>query len=184
MEVMMKLTVNVPDMLSLGRNGAIGQLPVDWQRVPQNVLDHIASVYFTQYITDAANAGGKDSEQADRLARATKRLEQMYTGEIRARGTGDGAEPVDPVEAEIHRSVVSILRNAYSNEKAPKEHKGHKRLLWIANERRKARGQEPVDSLQEVIDHYMGGAPNAAQIRREAERTVKARQVEGAGDFM
>lgn len=174
----MQLTVNVPDVLKLGRNGQIGDLPVDWSRVPANVLDHIAGVYFTQYITDAANAGGKDSDQADRMARAQKRLEQMYSGDIRARGTGDGVEPVDPVQAEINRSVIKIMQNAYDGQVAPKEYKGHKRLLWIANENRKGRNEEAVETLQDVIDNFMALSPKSDQIRREAERTVKARQVD------
>jgi hypothetical protein len=81
---MTTIQVTVPDTVMLGRNGAIGSLQVDWSRVPQGVLDHIAAVYFPQYLTDAANAGGRDKGPADRLARAQKKLDAMYAGTIRA----------------------------------------------------------------------------------------------------
>lgn len=100
--VMATFNVTVPDELVLGRNGAIGKLAVDWSRVPQVVLDHIASVYFPQYITDSANAGGKEATQTERMAAANKKLAGMYEGKIRTRGDGD-SEPADPVEAMLHK---------------------------------------------------------------------------------
>jgi hypothetical protein len=96
-----------PDTLSLGRNGSIGSLSVDWSRVPQEVLGHIASVYFPQYITDAANAGGKNETAADRLARAQKKLDTMYAGNVRTRVAS--AEPIDPIDAEAHRMAKAAL---------------------------------------------------------------------------
>src|SRR5437763_1602771 len=86
--------VTIPDTVLVGRNGAIGSLQVDWSRVPQHVRDHIASVYFPQYLTDAANAGGRDKAPADRLARAEKKLAAMYAGPVRARG--EAAEAAAP----------------------------------------------------------------------------------------
>ena len=53
---MATFTVTVPDTVLLGRGGSIGTLAVDWSHVPQQVKDHVASVYFPQYLTDAANA--------------------------------------------------------------------------------------------------------------------------------
>src|ERR1043166_9449219 len=74
---MATIEVTVPETIMLGRNGSIGSLKVDWSHVPQNVLDHIASVYFPQYLTDAANAGGRDESPAERLAPAGKKLGTM-----------------------------------------------------------------------------------------------------------
>jgi len=45
-QVMAQFTVTVPDTIMLGRNGSIGTLQVDWSHIPQQVKDHIASVYF------------------------------------------------------------------------------------------------------------------------------------------
>lgn len=184
----MQITVNDTMAIPLGRGGKYGTLNVELSRMPENVLDYYVAYGVRQSLNDAI-ADKKDDEGNDLsaeslVAKAQKRLDAHYAGDLRQRGTGDGAEPVDPVEAEIHRSVLAIMRNAYASEKAPKEQKGHKRLLWIANERRKARGQSEAESLQDVVAHYMESAPNAAQIRREAERTVKARQAEGTGEFL
>jgi len=93
----MLVQVELPDTLVLGRNGQIGKLNVDWTKVPQHVINHIAAVYYPQYITDAANAK-TDSTYAERFKVAEKKLEQMYAGELRARR--DSADPVDPVMKE------------------------------------------------------------------------------------
>jgi hypothetical protein len=104
---MATIEVTVPETIMLGRNGSIGSLKVDWSHVPQNVLDHIASVYFPQYLTDAANAGGRDESAAERLARAEKKLETMYAGQVRTRGAA--AEPTDPVDLEAFRMAKAAL---------------------------------------------------------------------------
>src|SRR5438067_7648100 len=99
--------VAIPDTVLVGRNGAIGSLQVDWSRVPQHVRDHIASVYFPQYLTDAANAGGRDKAPADLLARAEKKSAAMYAGTVRARG--EAAEPADPGEQEDYQIAKAAL---------------------------------------------------------------------------
>jgi hypothetical protein len=184
----MQITVDDALAIPLGRGGKYGTLNVDMSRMPANVLDYYVKYGVRQSLNDAiadkTDDDGAPLSTEALVAKAQKRLDTHYAGDLRQRGTGDGAEPVDPVEAEIHRSVLAIMRNAYANEKAPKEHKGHKRLLWIANQRRVARGQPEVGSLHDVVDAYMQGAPNAAQIRREAERTVKARAADGTADFL
>src|SRR4051794_21530493 len=97
---MATFTVTVPDTIAIGRNGAHGTMPISWDKVPQHVRDHIATVYFPQYISDAANSGGKDATGEERVSLAYKKLQAMYDGVIRSRSAG---EPTDPVEAEAYR---------------------------------------------------------------------------------
>src|SRR5262249_26229678 len=99
--------VTLPNEIVLGRNGSIGTLSVAWDKEPSHLLDHIASVYFPQYLTDAANAGGRDKSPAERLARAEKKLETMYAGQVRTRGAA--AEPTDLVDLEAFRMAKAAL---------------------------------------------------------------------------
>jgi hypothetical protein len=105
---MATITVTVPDTLTLGRNGSIGTLPIEWSRVPQTVLDHMASVYFSQYITDAANAGGRTADQSARMARAQKKLDNMYAGRV-TRPHGDGVRALSPIELEAAALAKTAL---------------------------------------------------------------------------
>jgi hypothetical protein len=144
---MATLNVTVPDTLRLGRNGAIGELQVDWSKVPQGVLDHIATVYFPQYITDAANAGGKDEDATSRMARAQKKLDAMYAGLIRTRG--EGAEPIDPVEREAFRlAKAELLTRAKGTpewKNIDKSIKGDDRLQECLDVRADKVGRERTD---------------------------------------
>jgi hypothetical protein len=65
---MATFTVTVPDTIAIGRNAEHGTLEVAWDKIPQLVKDHIAAVYFPQYITDAANSKGEDSPSSERMA--------------------------------------------------------------------------------------------------------------------
>jgi len=106
---MATFNVTVPDVLVLGRNGAIGTLPVDWSKVPQHVINHIATTYFPQYITDRANSGGADATQSERMELAHKKLDAMYAGLIRTRGDGTSGDPVD---AALRTLAMKLMRDA------------------------------------------------------------------------
>jgi hypothetical protein len=167
--------VTVPDTITLGRNGAIGSLQVDWSRVPQHVLDHIAAVYFPQCLTDAANTGGRDKGAADRLARAQKKLENMYAGQIRTRG--EAAEPTDPVDLEAWRMAKErcaiIARESAEWSNCPKSVRGDARTLWVLNARAEARDEDITDrDLDHYIQHVLEVKP---EIRKSAERIVRER---------
>ena len=175
-------TITIPDRetLSLGRNGAIGNLDVDWSKVPQHVLDHIWKVYKVQYFTDAANAGGKDATQADRFALAQKKLDQAYAGELRARG--EAQEPVDPIEAEAWRMARDAMTKAYKEigvwDKG--EGKGGKRFASVVHLRREERGLPKLDddaAVEDAIEKYLAAQPH---IREAAARIVEERQVSAA----
>jgi hypothetical protein len=153
--------VTVPNTLRLGRNGVIGEMPVDWSKVSQTVLDHIASVYFPQYITDAANAGGKDESPASRMARAQKKLDAMYAGQIRTRG--EGAEPIDPVEREAFRlAKAELLSRAKSTpewKNIDKSIKGDDRLQECLDIRADKAKRELAD-WQDVINTMLEKDPD------------------------
>jgi hypothetical protein len=169
----------------LGRNGKYGTMQVDGEKFNETVDRHIYDYGLRQILNDAM--ADKTDDDGNMLpidqivAKAQKRLDALYTGDLRVRRAGD-AEPTDPVEAEIARSVKAIMHNVYTEIGAYKSvPKGTKnRLLWVANDRRAAKSLPPFETLQEVIDEYMSKSPKAAGIRREAERTVKMRA--DAGD--
>jgi hypothetical protein len=169
--------VTVPDTLVLGRNGAIGSLPIEWDRVPQPVKDHIATVYFGQYLSDAANAGGKDQSSADRLSRAEKKLETMYAGQVRARGES-ATEPADPAEAEAFRmakaALLAFAKATPEWSTIPKgERKKDSAALRVLDMRAAARGEPEHGDWQHYIVHYLGTKP---EVRKEAERLVRMRE--------
>jgi hypothetical protein len=175
---MATINVTVPDTVALGRNGAVGLLQVDWSRVPQPVLDHIASVYFPQYLTDAANAGGRDKGPADRLARAQKKLENMYEGKVRARG--DAAEPVDPVEQEAYQiAKAALIKKAKSSpawSSVPKDMRKKDAGVVHALNLIGVENGEPERSLAEWIEAALESKP---EIRKTAERIVREKAKSG-----
>jgi hypothetical protein len=164
------IQVTIPDSIVLGRNGSIGSLQVDWKRMPQHVLDHVASIYLPQYLTDAANAGGRDKKPEDRLAAAKAKLEKMYQGAIRARG--DAAEPVDPVEQEAYQiAKAALVKKAKSSpvwSSVPKDMR--KKDAGVVHALNQITGEERT--LVEWIGDALERKP---EIRKSAERIVRER---------
>jgi hypothetical protein len=174
--------VNVP----LGRNAKFGNMLVRVESFSETVHEHVYSYGLRQILNDAMADKTDDDGNAlptDQIvAKAQKRLDALYAGDLRVRRAGD-AEPADPVEAEIARQVKIMLHEQYMKMGAYKEvpKKTTNRLLWVANHRRTTIHKlEPVDSIQAIVDEYMSKSPRAAAIRKEAERTVKMRA--DAGD--
>jgi uncharacterized protein with WD repeat len=166
---MATFTVTVPDKIAIGRNAEHGTLDINWEKVPQHVRDHIAGTYFPQYITDRANSGGTDSTSAERLALANKKLDAMYAGLVRARGT---AEPVDRTEAEAYRlarpTIIAKLEATPEWKQCPKGTKD--RAQWVLDARDAAAKREP----REVIDLVKQAVENNPIYREEARKNVKA----------
>ena len=175
--------VTVPDTIVLGRNGSIGTLNVNWERVSQQVKDHIASVHFPQYITDAGNAGGKNESPAERLARAQKKLETMYAGQVRTRGAA--AEPTDPVDLEAFRmaraALVAFAKTKPEWNSIPKgERKSPNAALRVLDMRAEARGEPERGEWDHYVEHYLAANPD---VRKSAERTVRDRSKAGKIDL-
>lgn len=177
-EVMAQITVTVPDKIAIGRGGEHGTIDLTWSRVPQHVLDHIAGVYFPQYITDRANSAGKDSTPEERLTLAGKKVDAMYAGVVRSRGT---AEPADPVEAEAYRLArPAIIARLMATPEAKQVPKGTKdRAQWILDARDAAAGRDP----REVVDLVAALVESDPAYRKEAKRNVEARAKLGGGDL-
>jgi hypothetical protein len=177
------MLIEIPDnkIVGLGRGGKFGEMSVDRTKFAAAVAQHIWDYGERQILNDAmADKTDDDGNMlpTDQIvAKAQKRLDALYAGDLRVRRAGD-AEPADPVDAEIARSVKAIMQAAYKDETVPKGTKN--RLLFIANKRREAKGLSTFDTIQAAIDEYMAKSPKAAGIRREAERTVKMRA--DAGD--
>jgi hypothetical protein len=165
---MTTITVTVPDKLTLGRDGAIGTLDIDWSRVPQSVLDHIASVYFPQYLTDAANAGGKDKSAAERLAQAKKKLDKMYEGKVRAREAVE-ADPV-ALEAQSLAKAALVKMAKASKEWANVPKALRKRDEGVTHGLNAIHNEERT--LGEWIAHTLERNP---ELMKSAERIVRER---------
>jgi hypothetical protein len=99
-------TVVVP----LGRNGKYGTLTCDCTRFAENVQKHIWEYGLRQCLNDAI-ATKEDDDGAkltneQLVAKATKRLDTLYSGELRAVRS---VEPADPVEAEAYRLAWNAI---------------------------------------------------------------------------
>lgn len=90
MQANLQDTIAVP----LGRNAAYGSLDVDVTKFAGHVLQHLFTYGVRQSLNDAI-AERKDLDTAAIVAKAQKRLDTFYSGELRVRGAG---EPIDPVE--------------------------------------------------------------------------------------
>jgi hypothetical protein len=102
------ITITLPTELALGRNGQIGTLTVEWDKMPRHILNHIGTVYFPQMITDKANNGGKGTPMADRLAAATAKRDALMRGDLRIRAAGK--VPADPIDAIVYdRATEAVL---------------------------------------------------------------------------
>jgi hypothetical protein len=165
---MATFTVTVPDTIAIGRNAEHGTLEVAWDKIPQPVLDHIAAVYFPQYITDAANSKGEGSPSSERMALAQKKLDAMLAGKIRTRGE---ATIVDPIEAQAYRDALESVRKILlAHPQAKQIPKGTKdRAQWVLDALDAAAKVEP----REVHDIVLGVLETNPGIRKEAARKVK-----------
>jgi hypothetical protein len=166
---MATFTVTVPDTIAIGRNAEHGTLEVAWDKIPQLVKDHIAAVYFPQYITDAANSKGTDSPSSERMALARKKLDAMLAGEIRTRG--ESKAPVDPIEAQAYRDALeSCARFCWPIPKPSRSPRGQRIARNGFSMRLMPRpGREP----REVHDIVMATLEANPDIRTEAARKVK-----------
>jgi hypothetical protein len=183
MAATIEVTLTLPTKITLGRNASIGTLDVDWSKVPQPVLDHIASVYFPQYLTDTANAGGRDEPPAERLVRAQKKLETMYAGQVRTRV--GAAEPIDPADLEAFRmakaALVAFAKTKPEWSTIPKaERKNPNSALRVLDVRAAARGEPERGDWQHYVQHYLAANPD---VRKAADRIIKERGKAGKIDL-
>lgn len=171
---MTKITVEVPATVQVGRGGIHGQLTVDWSKVPQHMLDHIASVHFPQWFSDSFNAGGAAATSEERMAAAQKKLDQLYAGELRTRSAS--SEPIDPVgrEAfgEARKAIAKMLQAGGYWKDIPQ--KTSNRLQYVLNKAQRALGDEETSDV-EYIEWFLADTDVGKAIVKEAVKTVARR---------
>lgn len=177
---MATITITIPDIVNIGRNGIYGQLPVKWNDVPQHVLDHIGSVHFPQYFSDSFNSGGKDATGPERVALAQKKLDQMYAGELRTRGPS--TEPVDPVRKEAWAEARKALSAMFAKQGYWKDiPKGTtNRFEYVLNKAQAAVGDKET-SDGEYLDWFLDETEVGQSILEDAKATVAKRERLAAG---
>lgn len=167
------MNITIPDTITipLGRNAIAGTMKVDTTRFAPHVHLHNYEYGIRQLINDAmANKKDEDGNflPADQIvAKAQKRLDTLYSGELRARG--ESGEPIDPVEAEAYKMAKSHLIKAF------KPGRGDQALLGAVNTQRIAKMAEPFETLRDVIDAFLDHEKNA-HIREAAARIVAERE--------
>lgn len=173
------MNTTLPDTITipLGRNSVYGTMPVDCTKFPPHVVDHIWNYGVRQLLNDAM-ANKKDEDGADLpadqiVAKAQKRLDTLYSGELRAKG--ETAEPVDPVEAEAWKLAKAAMTKVYTEIGAFKDvPKGTKdRFAAVIANRRQMRELEelPADeAVRDAIERYLEANP---AVRKQAARNVK-----------
>jgi hypothetical protein len=161
--------VNVP----LGRNGKYGQMLVRIESFAEHIHEHVYSYGLRQILNDAM-ADKTDDDGAplptDQIvAKAQKRLDALYAGELRVRN-GSTAEPIDPVEREAFRMAREKITEQFKNLGIwPK--KGTDKFQAAVDARRIATHSEPMLAA-DYIAAWLERNPkvNAAAKRIVAER--------------
>lgn len=148
--------------IPLGRGAALGTLEIDNTRFSDAVNTYIYEYGLRQVINDAMaekkDEDGKPLPNDQIVAKAQKRLDNLYAGTLRQRGD---AEPADPIEAELYRLAKAAIHDTYKRARfyasVPKGTKD--RLLHVANGRRKTRGLEPLDDVVTVVKVFLDTSP-------------------------
>jgi hypothetical protein len=162
--------------LPLGRGAKYGTMEVDLTRFNDEV-NHFVYIYGLRQIINDAMATKVDSNDfplsdAEIVAKAQKRLDNLYEGVIRTRG--DSSEPADPVEAlawqEAKKSMEAKLRSADQWKDIPRGTRN--RLMFVLNRARVAAGHPEIDE-ESAISTFLDKNPD---IRADAKRTIAKRE--------
>lgn len=175
---MLPSTMQIP----LGRNAKYGKLAVELERLPWEVKDYVFEYGLRQVLNDAmatkTDDEGNTLSDAEIVAKATKRLQNLYDGTLRARSAGE-AEPADPFEAECYRLAIADLnatfRAAGKFKGLPKGTKDQ--LMFVINAERAKAGKAEI-TRAEAVEAYLG-TKKGADIKKVAAQNLKRRE---AGD--
>lgn len=168
-------TIDVP----LGRAGKYGQLAVSADKFTDDVHRHVYVYGLRQILNDAIADKTDDDGRAlpiDQLvAKAQKRLDTLYSGELRARR--ESAEPIDPIEREMHRlAKTNIAAKMAKSPEWAQVPKGTKdRALWCVLQRNK-----DVETWDDAIAKLLATGENEATLRKAATRIVREREAAAA----
>lgn len=174
-------TINLTDTANvvLGRNGKYGNMPVNLARFSDTVHTHIYDYGLRQILNDAM--ASKTDEEGNALspeaivAKAQKRLDNLYEGKFRATREGGERTPTDPIEAEAYKLAKEELAEIFKPAMAQAPKGTKQRLLWAINRQRAAKGAEAFESVSDVVDTYLAG-PKGDAVMKRAKRNVADRQ--------
>jgi hypothetical protein len=114
-------------------------------------------------IADKTDDEGNDLSVEQLIAKAQKRLDTLYSGELRSR-TAE-REPIDPVEAVMHREArrkITTMAKATSEYAATKGEKDRVLATLVA--------RNTATTWDEAIAKYIAAVPG---LRKAAERIVR-----------
>lgn len=164
--------------IPLGRAGKYGTLEVETERFSAEIHDYIYAYGLRQVLNDAM--AEKKAEDGSALpddeivAKAQKRLDNLYAGVLRTRGE---SEPFDPFEAECYRlakaNIEADFRKAGKMKDVPKGTKD--RLLFVVNRELAAQGKAAVPDVATLVAKYLNG-PRGADVKKNARAILKARE--------
>src|SRR6266550_4674208 len=170
-------TVVVP----LGRNARFGHFDVDTSKLTQTVHEHIYKYGIRQILNDAmadkTDDDGKTLSDEDIVAKAQKRLDTLYSGELRTHRAS--AEPVDPVEREAYRIARDNIERGFRLLKIWPA-KGKDKFDAAVAERCKTLDREPM-SAEEYVVAYLEKNPG---VRTAAAKVVRERNRGDAGELV
>lgn len=177
MQVTIEDIVTVP----LGRAGKYGQMGVTVGLLPEHVRAYVFVYGLRQVLNDAmatkVDEDGNALSADEIVAKAEKRLANLYDGTLRSRSSGD-AEPIDPFDAECYRIVISdmqaILREGGKFKGLPKGTKDQ--LMFVVNRDRAAAGKAEIDRA-ELVKLYLAGK-NGKAVARRAKEALESRTVD------
>lgn len=167
--------------IPLGRAGKYGSLTVDTAKFTDAIRDHVWAYGLRQILNDAIADKTDDDDKPlaaeELIAKAQKRLDTLYSGEVRTR---TAAEPADPVLAELVRIVrgqLQPLAKATPEFKsAPKAEKD--KALWTINERARARGDRLFANWTELAEAKATDAQKREAARRVRDADKAAGEIE------
>lgn len=164
--------------IPLGRAAKYGQLNVELERLPYQVKDYIFEYGLRQVLNDAmatkTDEDGNVLTAEEIVAKAEKRLANLYDGTLRSRSAGD-AEPLDPFEAECYRIAIADLQSIFrAGGKFKGLPKGTKdQLMFVVNAERAKQGLGEIDR-PEMVKLFM--AKNGKAVEQRAKANLKARE--------
>jgi hypothetical protein len=160
----------------LGRNAKYGTMEVDTSKFADHVHDHVYDYGLRQILNDAiadkTDDHGAPLSDGDLYAKAQKRLDTLYSGELRVRR--ESAEPIDPVDAEVWRMAKKAITTAMKGAPEYAKTKGEKdRVLATIVARGRAATWEEAIAIHEAAN---------PKLRPAATRIVKERAATGVVD--
>jgi len=165
----------------LGRAAKFGQLDVTPARFNDLIHAHIYEYGLRQILNDAMadktdDDGTPLSDEAI-VAKAQKRLDTLYSGELRTHRAS--AEPVDPVEREAYRIARDNIERGFRLLKIWPA-KGKDKFDAAVAERCKTLDREPM-SAEEYVVAYLEKNPG---VRTAAAKVVRERNRGDAGELV